>query len=114
VLFYTGSPAGITFTGNRVYGNKGDQVVVVPNSSGWNLAGGGSAAACASSPPSYNVFACYDTGAGGVAVSSVSGGGVDARFNRWANVPPAAADFLGPVNATGPGNEYCPAVSCPP
>lgn len=114
VLIYSGVPGGVTFTGNRVYGNKGDQVVVVPNSNGWNLAGGGSAAACASSPPTYNVFACYDTTAGGVAVSSVSGGAVDARFNRWANVPPTGADFLGPVNATGPGNEYCPAVSCPP
>jgi len=130
VLFLGAKPASLAFTGNRVYGNRGDQVMVFSSfgtaADPWPLAGG---SAC-SNPPAApnNVVACYDpatngSGAGsgpGVGVIQVSSGVVDARFNSWTDYPPVGAvDYLpasgGVVDAIGGGNDFCaPAtVTCP-
>jgi hypothetical protein len=131
VLFLGAKPATLAFAGNRVYGNKGDQVMVFSSfgsaADPWNLAGG---TAC-SNPPAApnNVIACYDpavngSGAGsgpGVGVIQASSGVVNARFNSWTDYPPVGdVDYLpgtgGVVDAIGAGNDFCAAatVTCPP
>jgi hypothetical protein len=130
VLFVGAKPASLAFTGNRVYGNRGDQIMVFSSfgtaADPWNLAGG---TACSNPPaPPNNVIACYDaatngSGAGsgpGVGVIQVSSGAVNARFNSWADYPPVGdVDYLpasgGVVDAVGGGNDFCAAagVTCP-
>jgi hypothetical protein len=130
-LFLGAKPATLRFTGNRVFGNGGDQVMVFSSfgtpSDPWDLAGG---SAC-SNPPAApnNVIACYDpatNGAGpgsgpGVGLIQVSSGTVDARFNSWTDYPPVGdVDYApatgGVVDAIGAGNDFCAAaatVTCP-
>lgn len=121
VLFDTNLPASLTFTGNLVFGNKGDQVMVNSSTPGWNLSGGASCSA--SSQTVNNVIACYDPAQNGespgVGLSLVStpAGSVDAYFEAWANSPPkAGTDFRivagGTLNAIGAsGSGYCPLPS---
>jgi hypothetical protein len=106
------------FTGNRVYANKGDQVLALSSgATTWNVDG----TSCAAGQ--FSVFACYDADAasptyrGLVALDAH----VQARDASWDNgVPTATSDFaaLGSsasVDATGTGGmQYCPqaAVSC--
>jgi len=129
-LFLGAKPATLEFTGNRVFGNRGDQVMVFSSfgtsSDPWHLAGG---SAC-SNPPAApnNVIACYDpttngAGAGsgpGVGLIQVSSGSVDARFNSWTDYPPVGdVDYVpatgGVIDAIGGGNDFCAAatVTCP-
>lgn len=115
VLFYGNKPASMTFQRNRVYGNKGDQILLFSGQSGWTLNGGNDSSVCGNGS---NTITCYDSGA--VGLSEVSSGTVDARFNAWSNLPPTAnIDYFqtgaGIINATGAGNDVCPVVtmSCP-
>ncbi len=117
VLFYGANPSSLTFHGNRVHGNQGDQVVVYSTFS-WDMSGGAAAAACG---VTSNILACYDVARNGVGLALATAGTVDARFNSWANEPPTAGtDYFvaagGTINATGTGSDVCssvPAASCP-
>jgi hypothetical protein len=125
VLFSGVKPASLTFTGNRVYANRGDQVMVASSTPGWSLAGG---TACAGSPavPPNNLIACYDAATNGVgpgvglSLVATSTGNVDARFNAWSGSPPqAGADFRvvagGTIDAGAAATAYCqlPPGLCP-
>ena len=92
----TGGAVTFQFERNRVYANKGDQVLVLGSSSEWHLTGLGCGYATDGSPK-FNVFACYDASA---QPSGVTGRGLvvvdasaDASSIAWQNVTPTA-DFM--------------------
>jgi hypothetical protein len=106
-IFAVGSsPAALTFRGNRVHLNGGDQVYVLSGGP-WNLSG---AVGCAVAD--RNVFADYT--APGVGVAAVGASTVDVQNNYWGNPleqPIGGTDFLGTnggsVVAGGTGTGYC-------
>jgi hypothetical protein len=104
-IFALGNPpATVTFRGNLIHGNGGDQVTVAAASTEWNLSG---ISGCAVSD--RNVFANYI--APGVGVAAVDAT-VSALFNYWSNAFPVAnIDYTavsGSVDAgTGTGNSFC-------
>jgi len=85
LLFNSEAPASLVVQGNQVYGNKGDQILVVPASGSVNLGGG----AC----PSANIIGCYDSSGGvGIFANTLT---VDASNDRWPDSPPqAGSDFI--------------------
>lgn len=102
-------PATFVFRGNRILGNRWDQVLVY-TSSAVSLVGGSDATACGTTS---NLIACYDAAAGGVGISSVAPS-VDVSYDQWTVLPPlAGADYVGTLSGT---NLTCPAatVTCPP
>jgi hypothetical protein len=104
-------PSSLTFRSNRIHDNKGDQVVVY-SSYAWDLSGGAGPAACG---VTSNAFACYDTGAVGLALAS--DGTVNALYNSWAHNPPTGGvDIFLATGGTVDAASACPAVppaSCP-
>jgi hypothetical protein len=106
----------VVFRGNRIYGNSGDQVLVVgaAASNPWVLDGAADAASCAADA---NVFAEYpaDPAARGLFAASAT---VQARYDAWAGVtptpPPIGRDFE-PASSVDAGvSGGGPARFCPP
>lgn len=128
VVLWGNPPSSATdfqFLGNKIYANKGDQVLGLASGSWtWNIDGAGCGVDSVTGRMQSNLFACYDTQS---ATPSYRGlvaldANVLARFESWANgVPTLVNDFAvigttGSVDATGPspGTSYCPAavVTC--
>jgi len=111
VLLWGFPPSSLTFRSNRIHDNKGDQVVVY-SSYAWDLSGGAGPAACG---VTSNLFACYDTGAVGLALAS--DGTVNGLYNSWAHNPPTGGvDFSVATGGTVDAASACPAMppaSCP-
>ncbi len=106
-IFAVGSaPAALTFRGNRIHSNGGDQVYVLSGGP-WNLSG---AVGCAVAD--RNVFAGYL--APGVGAAAVGASTIDVQNNYWGNPleqPMGGTDYLetsgGSVVAGGTGTGYC-------
>jgi hypothetical protein len=89
-------PAALTFAGNWIHDNGGDQVYVGAASSPWNLAG---APGCAFGD--LNVFAKYT--APGVGVAAI-GATVSALYNAWGSAfPTAGTDYMSVSGAVDVG-----------
>jgi hypothetical protein len=87
-------PAALTFRGNFIHGNQGDQVYVGASNGAWDLSG---LSGCAAS--NRNVIARYT--APGVGVAAV-GAAVKAVFNSWNQAfPVAGIDFFASTIAGG-------------
>ncbi|GEJ56901.1 right-handed parallel beta-helix repeat-containing protein [Anaeromyxobacter diazotrophicus] len=118
VVFLGGTPGQLAFTGNRVYGNGYDQVLVDPagaeEQDALQLVGAADAARCATEA---NQLDCYDPLHGGMGVAWAGGQGgvhVAAQGNSWAAGPPAqGADYGAGVDAGAAGGWYCPAAVLP-
>jgi hypothetical protein len=106
-VFAVGSaPASLTFRGNRVHSNGGDQLYVLSGGA-WNLSG---VTGC--SVGDRNVFAGYVSP--GVGVAAVGATAIDVTFNYWGNPleqPASGTDFVevsGGVVDPGPSaTGYC-------
>ena len=118
-IFAVGNPpATLTFRGNLVHDNGGDQIYVGAAGGTWDLSG---AAGCAIAD--RNVLAKNTAPGVGVGLAAV-GATVSAKFNYWDSaLPVAGTDYItavgGVVDAgTGSGTDFClhdPAAdfSCP-
>lgn len=111
LVLLAAAPNPLLFTGNRVYGNSYDQVLVWSSDTTWTLSG----LAC---DATSNLFKCYDTATGGgpwVGLSVLGGGTVSALNDAWVNgVPQSGLDYYKTPLSTVVTNLVCPGpFTCP-
>jgi hypothetical protein len=87
-------PPDPIFRSNHVFGNVGDQLLVVGSTPEWNLAGADAVSECAARA---NYLAGYAGQARGLFAARAN---VDARFNAWANAIPSAGRDYEAVSGT--------------
>jgi len=109
-ILLLGSLPATTFTGNRVFGNSSNQVLVYNNDGSLNLSGGTTSDACGNTA---NQLCPPGGGQPGVGVYS-TGATVTAWYNSWAHDPAhPAVDYGGNVDANGSQNDKsCPPADC--
>jgi hypothetical protein len=99
-------PTRVTFEGNTIFSNRGDQILVAASAGGLDLRGG---TAC--DTPSNNWLGCYDTGAVGI---YSNGAAVQIDWNHWTQQPAGLTVDYGGAGVTGASNVCAPAtISCP-
>jgi hypothetical protein len=103
-------PPAVVFEANRVFGNAGDQVLVVGSASGWDLTGAADLSGC---QDLANYLAGYSGTWRGLFAARAT---VDARFNAWASAIPSAGRDYEASNGTveaGGTTESCGAPPSP-
>ncbi len=102
VVLLGAAPSPLTFTGNRVYGNSYDQILV-NSSDTWGLSGGASCGQAA------NTIACYDAG-NGKGIAAIGGAQVIAHYESWQNTTPqSGTDYF---QALLSGSSVDPSSAC--
>ncbi|HEX8909216.1 MAG TPA: right-handed parallel beta-helix repeat-containing protein, partial [Anaeromyxobacteraceae bacterium] len=119
-IVFVGSLPTAKLSGNRIYGNGFDQVLVASTSGAIDLSGdpNASGAQCPD-PLLVNEITCPD-GSTSPSIYGLEsfGAQVKAIGNAWSNAPPSAPpDYSGGVNTGYATSQYCPistlSLSCP-